>query len=122
MKIPNNLSIEIATELPHLNSSASIVVCVFNDEPHVCGAINTDVLRRTCENIVHDGEFKGEEGTSLFIHTDARYNNVCCLLLVGLGAHTDFSPAALRRAAGMAVRQARNARIKHLYFILPESS
>ncbi|HEX9917774.1 MAG TPA: leucyl aminopeptidase, partial [Pyrinomonadaceae bacterium] len=41
------------------------------------------------------------------------------VLLVGLGSHEDFCPATLRRAAGVAVRRAREGRVKHLRFMLP---
>jgi len=41
------------------------------------------------------------------------------VLLVGLGARADFRPATARRAAGVAVRAARTARVRSLRLVVP---
>jgi leucyl aminopeptidase len=118
MKNQNSLSIEINSSIPKQTPDAAIAICIFADEPRVL-LINQAQLQSLCESLVSDGEFKGEEGTSLLIHSAGDGGDVRRLLLVGLGAHTEFVPAAMTRAAGLAVRVAREAGIKHLSFILP---
>jgi leucyl aminopeptidase len=119
MKNVNALTIRAATEIPELKQNEAVAVSIFTDEPRVSLARARASLQ-TVEALVGDGEFKGEDGTSLLLHaTNAMGAASRRLLLVGLGAHTDFSMAALSRAAGMAAREAREARVKHLYFVLP---
>jgi leucyl aminopeptidase len=122
MKTRNTLRIEIATELPAAQAGDAVTVCVFKDEPRFSEAGGE--LVRVVAELVGAGEFKGEAETSLLLHmasaNDAAQRRL--LLLAGLGAHEDFTPATLSRAAGMIARQARAAQVKHLYFILPSSN
>ena len=119
MKHENALTIGITTEIPQPVQGEALAACVFADEPR---ASEVEAALGMVGGLLHDGEFKGEEGTSLLLHTgDAgRDGGARRLLLVGLGARGDFDLAQLRRAAGMAARQARDARIKRLHFILPQ--
>ncbi|HEX8129304.1 MAG TPA: leucyl aminopeptidase [Pyrinomonadaceae bacterium] len=101
--------------------------CVFKDEPRLSNAAATSngldaAAHRTVEDLLRAGEFKGEADDAVFIHSsDAeRPHEAQRVLLVGLGSHADFSPDALRRASGVAVRRAREARVKHLRFMLPD--
>jgi leucyl aminopeptidase len=119
MKNQNRLNIEIETTIQQSTQSDAVAICLFGDEPRAPLA-NQEQLQRFCESVVRDGEFKGDEGTSLLLHAAlAGSDEVRRLLLVGLGAHADFVPATMTRAAGMAARVARDAGIKHLSFILP---
>jgi leucyl aminopeptidase len=124
MKHENALTIETTTEIPPPLPGEALAVCVFTDEPRALGR-QVEAAHGLADLLLHDGEFKGEEGTSLLLHTaDAGGGTTTTtarrLLLVGLGARSEFNMAQLRRAAGMAARQARDARIKRLRFILPQ--
>jgi leucyl aminopeptidase len=118
MKNENALTIRIATEIPPPKSNEALAVCVFKDEPSLSGATG-DVLAMV-ERLVGDGDFKGEEETSALIYaSDAEQGRARRLLLVGLGARHADDPRAFSRAVGTAVRQAREAHVKHLHLILP---
>jgi leucyl aminopeptidase len=113
------LSIEITDQTPPASQHEAVAVCVFEDTPHI-SVNNQDDLQSDCERLVRDGEFKGEAGTSLLVYrASPNGNGPHRLMLLGLGPHSDFNASGLERAAGMAVREARAARIKHLYFMLP---
>ncbi|HEX8773434.1 MAG TPA: leucyl aminopeptidase [Pyrinomonadaceae bacterium] len=116
------LTIEISNQSPQPAEHEAVAVCVFEDAPHVF--VNPDdVLLSACEALMRDGEFKGEAGTSELIYR-AGTNGFAPhrLLLLGLGSHSDFDASGLLRAASMAAREARAARINHLYFVLPDSA
>lgn len=121
MSKQHSLSIEVAGDVPPAESHAALAICVFEDAPHV--SLNRqDDLQTACERLISDGEFKGQSGASqLFYQASANGASLRRLLLVGLGAHSDFDAHDLQRAAGMAARVARDARIRHLYFMLPDS-
>ncbi|HEX8651208.1 MAG TPA: leucyl aminopeptidase [Pyrinomonadaceae bacterium] len=121
MKNGNALTIQLATEIPPPQANEAVAFCIFTDEPQCPSlALEDEAARQTVEAVIRDGEFKGEDGTSLLLHaTDAAHGGSRRLLLIGLGAHADFDIPALSRASGMAARQAQDARVKHLYFILP---
>jgi leucyl aminopeptidase len=121
MKQQNSLNIEIVNQLPQLKPDAAVAVCVFADEPRVPLEGRDAVALRECERLVLNGEFRGLEETSLLIHEAQAPGTEGArrIFLLGLGSHADFDPHALSRASGMAVRQAREARVRHLYFILP---
>jgi leucyl aminopeptidase len=120
MKQQNSLIIESINHLPQLQSEEAIAVCVFTDEPRV-PLRGQDEVRREGERLALDGEFPGLEETSLLLHLAQATGagGAHRLLLLGLGAHADFNTHAIRRASGMAVRHAREAHVKHLYFLLP---
>ena len=120
MKQQNPLTIETINHLPQLKPDAALAVCVFTDEPRV-PLEGQDEMRRAGERLAGDGEFLGREETSLLLHAAQATGagGAHRLLLLGLGSHADFDPHVLSRASGMAVRQAREAHVKHLYFILP---
>ncbi|HYG08783.1 MAG TPA: M17 family peptidase N-terminal domain-containing protein, partial [Pyrinomonadaceae bacterium] len=104
-------------------TNADAIACgIFTDEPRLSLAANLDdASRRTIEDLLRAGEFKGEADDALLIHTsDAGAAHAARrVLLVGFGSHADFCPPVLRRATGVAVRRAREARVKHLQFMLP---
>ena len=101
----NFLAIELSAELPP--GASDIAVCVFEDEPAWTGAPDGE-LRELVESLGRGGEFKGEEGTSLLLHT-AGTNGARRLLVVGLGERADFDAGAMSRAAAVATRRARGA-------------
>ncbi|HEV2881433.1 MAG TPA: leucyl aminopeptidase [Pyrinomonadaceae bacterium] len=111
-------------DAPGVPPADATAFCVFTDEPRLpLGAALEDAPRRTIEDLLRAGEFKGEAGDAVIIHTrdaTAMPHGARRVLLVGLGGHEDFSPSALRRAAGVAVRRAREARVKHLQLMLPD--
>ncbi|HEX7177138.1 MAG TPA: leucyl aminopeptidase [Pyrinomonadaceae bacterium] len=124
MNKPNSLSIRIATEIPPENPPGqAAAVCVFADEPRAPGdaARLDEVLGRVCQQAVRDGEFDGEAETALMLRVRGAggSDGVRRVLLVGLGARAHFDEAVLRRAAGVAAREARAARVKDLHFVLP---
>ena len=123
MNKPNSLSIDIATELPPENAPGqAAAVCVFADEPRAPtdAARLDEELRRACEQALQDGEFDGEAETALMLRVQAAGGRpLRRVLLVGLGRRADFDEAVLRRAAGVAAREARASRVKDLHFLLP---
>ncbi|HKP72307.1 MAG TPA: leucyl aminopeptidase [Pyrinomonadaceae bacterium] len=99
----------------------AVAVGIFTDEPHLSAATTiNDALRRTIESLAHDGEFKGEEDECALFHFSDPATGVRRVLLVGLGSRAEFGAATLRRAVGVAVRRARESRVKRLRFVLPE--
>jgi leucyl aminopeptidase len=126
MKHESALSIQITTKIPQPARHEALAVCVFADEQRaLANAPVSEDAPGMIDGLLRDGEFKGEEGTSLLLHrVDARLagGGARRLLLVGLGARNDFDLSVLRRAAGMAVRVARDAYVKRLHFILPQAS
>src|SRR5205085_2246777 len=115
---PATFAIKLAAALPAQTDAAAI--CVFTDEPQLACAVEDERLARVCADLLRAGEFKGEEDEALLCHV-ADDDGVRRLLLLGLGAHADFTPFALRRAAGAAVRQAQSAQVERLHFMLPAS-
>jgi len=110
----NSLGIELSAKLPP--AAADVAVCVFEDEP---GAADGE-LGELVEGLKRDGEFKGEAGTSLLVHT-AGTDGARRLLVVGLGERADFDAGAMSRAAAAVVRRAREGHIRQLNFVLPPS-
>ncbi len=126
MSRQTSLSIELGAAPPATNEAGgAVAVGLFADEPRLPEALDGD-LRELCERVTSDGEFKGEEETTLLIHAPAgevhKGGGVRRVLLVGLGARGDFDAGVLRRAAGAAVRAAKSARTNTLHFIVPSSS
>ena len=130
MSMQKDFSVELHKTIPSKFSSANeaIAVGIFADEPHVAGTETLDKqLRALCEQVIADGEFLGEEGTSLLIRTAGAEEEKSAgramrrILLVGLGAHADFDESSVRHAAGMAARAARQANLRTLNLFLPQS-
>jgi leucyl aminopeptidase len=117
------LQVELADEHATGTTADATAFCVFTDEPRLSVAANLDdASRRTIEDLLRAGEFKAEADDALILRTpDAGTpNGARRVLLVGLGSHEDFHPHTLRRASGVAVRRAREARVKHLQLMLPD--
>ena len=119
------LSVSVAAQTPTTEPHEAVAVCVFSDEPRLAAPPHggDDAWRPLCAQLIADGEFKGEAGTSLLLHTAGTSDGerrTQRIMLVGLGEPADFDAAALRRAAGMAARKARAAQVRHLYFVMPE--
>jgi leucyl aminopeptidase len=111
------MNIEIKSELAQSAEGEAVAVCVFTDEPRV-GFAPDDAVYGIVDNLLRDGEFKGEAETSLLIHAASlNGDGARRLLLIGLGAHADFDAKTLHQASAMAVRRAREGHIKHLHFI-----
>jgi leucyl aminopeptidase len=123
MSRQTSLSIELSAALPATNEAgAGVAVAVFADEPRLPETLEGS-LRELCERITAEGEFKGEEETTLLIHApaDEGGGGVRRVLLVGLGSRADFDAGVLRRAAGAVVRAAKSARTRTLHFVVPTS-
>jgi leucyl aminopeptidase len=116
MSEPQNLSVEIATELPTLTTHDVIAICVFRDEPELSNA-GGEILSALA-GIMEEGDFKAEEESALLVHA-ATTEGARRLLLIGMGLHGDDNPNELRNAAATAVRQARDAKAKRLIFVVP---
>ena len=124
MNNPGNLTIDILTEVPNEDSaSQAVAVCVFAEEPHLAGAGRLNGhLRQACEQAISEGEFKGEAETSLLLRVGGADGGVVRrVMLVGVGARAEFDAGVLRRAAGVAVREARAARVRQMDFLLPQA-
>ena len=84
-----SFSVELGASLPAADEpGAGVAVGVFSDEPRLpeTEALGGE-LRALCERVTREGEFKGEEGTTLLIHAPAGAGGgVRRLLLVGLGS------------------------------------
>jgi leucyl aminopeptidase len=120
MSRQTNLRVETAAALPTpSHASETVAVGVFSDESRVASAGMLDgELRELCERVVNEGEFRGEEETTLTLHAPAD-GGARRVLLVGLGSHADFDGSALRRAGASAVRAARQSRALH--FVAPSA-
>jgi leucyl aminopeptidase len=124
MQPANKLQVSLTNNLapdPNVDARA---FCIFTDEPRlsVVAALD-DGSRRTIESLLCAGEFKGDDEEAVLIHVAGAHATGSgreLLLLVGLGSRADFDSAALRRAAAITVRRAREARVKHLQFMLPD--
>ncbi|MDT4968326.1 MAG: leucyl aminopeptidase [Acidobacteriota bacterium] len=99
----------------------AVAICVFQDEPSESFAPEGEA-RQLVEELTRAGEFKGEAGTSLLLHAaSANEHPGRQWLLLGMGSRKDFEIAQLGRVAAMAVRGAREARIRNLQIIVPRS-
>src|SRR5919107_1349605 len=128
MNTRTSLSIELADNLPTADDPGTLALGVFTDGERLpaAGALG-GALRALCERVVSEGEFEGEEETTLLIHAAAGggengagsgSGGVLRVLLVGLGSRADFGASAMRRAAGAAVR---SARTRSLVLVFPEA-
>ena len=121
MQPANKLQVALTDNSAPAQAFDAIAFCIFADEPRLSVAATLDDgLRRSVEQLLGAGEFKGEPDDAALIHVRGETpSSAGRVLLVGLGRRADFDAAALRRAAGLAVRRAREARVKHLQFMLP---
>ncbi|HEY9405419.1 MAG TPA: leucyl aminopeptidase [Pyrinomonadaceae bacterium] len=125
MPSSKTLQVELADEHADGAAADATAFCVFTDAPHLSVNANADdALCRAIENLLRAEEFKGEAGDALVMRvSDAGMRQGARrVLLVGLGSREDFYPDALRRASGVAVRRAREARVKHLRFVPPDAA
>lgn len=124
MQPANKLQVTLTSNPAPDPATDATAFCVFTDAPRLSVAATLDEgLRRTLENLLDAGEFTGEEDDAALIHVSGTATSAGAgrmLLLLGLGSRADFDSAALRRAAGLAVRRAREARVRHLQFMLPD--
>ena len=119
------LQVKLADEHTTGTPADATAFCVFTDAPRLSvNAHADDALGRAIEDLLRAEEFKGEAGDALVVRvSDAgTAQGARRVLLVGLGSREDFYPDALRRASGVAVRRAREARVKHLRFVPPEAA
>jgi leucyl aminopeptidase len=149
MSQPHSLAVEAATKIPSTAAAdETLAVCVFADAPRLPDAPRLGALRRACEESIAEAGFEGEEGDALLVITsitaddgdeDTTSGGVADedgetsgegradangaarrVLLVDVGAHSDFDAHTLRRAAGLAARRARRPRGGALRFVIPE--
>ena len=124
MTTNRSLSVELSPGIP-ADAKGTLAVGVFADEPRlpVSESLGGN-LRALCERVVADGEFEGEEETTLLIHAaagaegDESRGGARRVLLVGLGARADCDAHVLRRAAGAAVRASHS---RSLSFVVPDA-
>lgn len=125
MTTNRSLSAELSAALPE-DARATVAVCVFTDDPRLPAAESLNGnLRELCERVAAEGEFEGEEETTLLIHAAAaggesggEARGARRVLLVGLGPRADVDASVLRRAAGAAARAARS---RALSFFVPDA-
>src|SRR4051812_34526358 len=124
MSRETSLSVELGASLPAAGgANTCVAVGLFADGQQGAPAALDATLRELCERVTSEGEFKGEEGTTLLIHAPAADGRGARrVLLVGLGSRADFDAGVARRAAGAAVRVAKSARTSTLHFVVPASS
>jgi leucyl aminopeptidase len=119
-----SLTVELSDKLPAA-ARETLAVGVFTDGERLPAAesLGGD-LRGLCERVVSEGEFKGEEETTLLLHAGVggaaagKAAGALRVLLVGLGSRADCDASALRRASGAAVRAARS---RSLSFVVPDA-
>ena len=127
------LDIDTRSQTPRPAPREALAVCVFRGETRPSASVRDEAAAwwRACERVLAGGEFRGEAGDALLFYAagasgaEASGDGAAAsrrLLLVGLGEREDFDLAALGRAAGMAIRQARERGIRHLHFHLPEAA
>jgi leucyl aminopeptidase len=118
-RTPHKLNVTLAAEAKPDTPRDITAVCVFGADARAAELCNAtggalEVVRR----LVGEGDFKGEEGETLLVHTPTE-GGARRLLLVGAGGRDDDDARALRRAAATAVRRATEAKANRLFFILP---
>ncbi|HEX8720462.1 MAG TPA: leucyl aminopeptidase [Pyrinomonadaceae bacterium] len=126
MSTQTGLRVELGDALPpDAGAGGAVAVGLFSDGAPAAAALGGQ-LRELCERVAADGEFKGEAETTLLLHTqaggDEARGGARRVLLVGLGPRADFDAAAMRRAAGTAVRACVAARTRSLHLVVPEHS
>jgi leucyl aminopeptidase len=123
MSRETSLTVELGAGLPATDEAGgAVAVGLFTDEPRLPETLDGS-LRELCERVTAEGEFKGEEETTLLIHAPGGDGGgVRRVLLVGLGARGEFDAGGARRAAGAAVRAAKSARSSTLHFVVPSSA
>src|SRR5690348_3231689 len=99
MSKEQSIPIEVAAELTTPSSHDLVAVCVFQGEPELTNA--TGGVLRTVAALLADGEFKGEEESTLLVHA-ATEEGTRRLLLVGMGPHGNDNLSGMRRAAATA--------------------
>lgn len=118
MNEPDSLTVEINAETSPVETLA---VPVFTDEPRLLAPESLEgALRETCERLLAEGEFEGEADSTLSLHMSLNNDERRRLMLVGLGERAEFDAHALRRAAAMAARAARQSGARALRFPLPQ--
>jgi leucyl aminopeptidase len=124
MQPSSRLQVKLAADFSETDPTIDATAfCIYKDEARLSVASTLDdAHRRAIENLLRAGEFKGEEDDAALTHTCGAGKTAGArrTLLVGLGSRADFDAASLRRAAGLAVRRAREARVRHLRFMLPD--
>jgi leucyl aminopeptidase len=122
MQPVNKLQVTLTDDHAPDPTTDATAFCIFTDEPQLSAAATLDEpSRRMIENLLGAGEFRGDADDAALIHVlGANSSGARRVLLLGLGSRADFDSAALRRAAGLVVRRAREARVKHLQFMLPD--
>ena len=116
MKNPVPLKIDTATVFPEGVAAEDLAICVFQDETQIYSGEVADLIKLA----VADGEFKGDVETSSLVHTIGVDGVARRFILIGCGSHRELTPTGLNHAAGLAVRDAIAAKIKHLHFLVPK--
>jgi leucyl aminopeptidase len=111
-----SIPVEISAELPPPSPRDLIALLVFQDIPELTNA--SGGLLRAVASLVEEGDFKGEEETTLLVHVSTE-EGARRLLLVGMGRHGDDNSDELRRAAGTVARQSRDAKARRVLLIVP---
>jgi leucyl aminopeptidase len=131
--LPHTFNVRLDAALAPSDARDITALCVFGAKPddatlsHATGA-----LLDTARDMILAGDFKGEEGDALLASAPTP-EGARRLLLVGLGErvgdssagaapHTEVDARAIRRAAAVAVRRAKEAKAQRLFFILPVCS
>lgn len=110
------LNIDFSTSLPTPAPGVALALCVFQDAAPATINEAADFFK----TLLAENEFKCEVETSSLVYANYDDGARHRLLLVGCGSYLDMSPNVIRHAAGMAVRDACAARIKHLHFLIPQ--
>ena len=116
MKHPMPLNIDVTTSFPAPAAGDAVALCVFQDETPSTAGEAANLLK----SILGENEFKGEAETSSLIYAIDNDGVARRLLLIGCGSYLELTPNVASHAAGMAVREACAAQIKHLHFLIPK--
>ncbi|HEX8335413.1 MAG TPA: leucyl aminopeptidase, partial [Pyrinomonadaceae bacterium] len=117
MRNTDSVPVEIVAELPPPSPHDLVALCVFKGGPETLTNAG-DALLRALRPLLDEGDFEGEEDSTLLVRvqTDGGARR---LLLLGMGRRHDDDPDEYRRAAATAARQAKGAKAKRLLFVVP---
>jgi leucyl aminopeptidase len=116
MSNPDSVPVEIVGELPPPSPEDLVALCVFRGGAELTNA--DGALLGAVAALVEDGDFKGEADSTLLVRVPTA-EGARRLLLVGMGPHGEDDPTELRRAAGVAARQAKGAKARRLLLVVP---
>jgi leucyl aminopeptidase len=115
------MQVRITSDAPASHATGALVIPVFTDKLLEGVAKQIDAaLGGALSDVLESGEIAGKPNELAVVHAkDAPYRRVA---LVGLGSREKFTPYALARLAGTAVRTLGKRNVATLAFVLPDEA